>query len=56
MNIRVSMCSYVFAALALFVCTPVIAQETRPKVVSLDYCSDQFVLALADRHVKAFHK
>ena len=25
------------------------AQETRPSVVSLDYCADQFVLGLADR-------
>lgn len=34
---------------ALLVGAPVVAEERRPSVISLDYCADQFVLGLADR-------
>lgn len=37
------------ALLALWLCAvPAVAEPARPTLVSLDYCADQFVLALAD--------
>ncbi len=42
------MVRWAFCALALFVTSPACADAPR-RVVSLDYCADQFVLALADR-------
>ena len=36
-------------ALLFLLAAPAAAEEVRPRVVSLDYCADQFVLGLADR-------
>ena len=39
-----------WALLLLLLALPAAAEEAKPTLVSLDYCADQFVLAMADRN------